>query len=195
MKDLSNVALIDMDGTIADFDQAMEHSLELLRAPEEEIYKTGLHKKHPKHIVNRMDLIRAQGDWWENLPKIESGFKIIEILKNIGFYMTILSQGPKDNPISWSHKVRWCKKNVPELDITITRNKGLIYGKLLFDDYPPYITEWLKHRPRGIVIMPKQLWNIDFVHTNVYVYDNNIDFITKIIKAVKNRKPGDDIQL
>jgi len=195
MKDLSNVALIDMDGTIADYDKAMEDSLELLRAPEEEVYKTGLHKKHPQHIYNRMDIIKAQGDWWENLPKIESGFKVVEVLKDLGFYMTILTQGPKDNPISWSHKVRWCKKNVPDLDITITRNKGLVYGKLLFDDYPPYITQWLKHRPRGVVIMPRQPWNVDFEHKNVFVYDNNLDAITKIIKVVKNRQPGEDIKL
>jgi len=52
----------------------------------------------------------------------------------------ILTQGPKKNPASWSGKKKWIDKNLgQDVDITITRDKGLVYGKVLVDDYPGYI--------------------------------------------------------
>jgi 5'(3')-deoxyribonucleotidase len=190
--DNENIALVDMDGTLANYDLAMERDLESLRAPCEEPYTTGLHKKHPPHIVARMDMIKSNGDWWENLPKLKMGFDILEILLSYGFYISILTQGPKTNPVAWEHKVRWCKKNVPDLDITITRNKGLVYGKVLVDDYPAYIKQWLKWRPRGVVIMPGHPWNRDFSFPNVFRYDgHNLEAVKSLLRKVRDRKAGE----
>ena len=190
------VALVDMDGTLADYDQAMTRDLEKLRSPQEEPYVTGLNKRHPKHIWERMSLIKSRGEWWENLPKLKMGFDILKILKQLDYYISILTQGPKDNPVAWSHKVAWCKKNVPKLDITITRRKGLVYGKVLVDDYPPYITQWLQHRPRGLVIMPGHEWNKDFSHVRVIRYDGtNLPTVKEALIKAKERKPLDSVDL
>lgn len=162
------IGLIDLDGTLANYDGAMQKSLDTLSAPEEKVEETGYHKPHPPHIWARMNLIKESGEWWEDLPRFKLGFNVLEILKELDFYISILTQGPKANPIAWSHKVKWCCKNVPDLDITITRNKGLVYGKVLVDDYPEYVQQWLEHRPRGLVIVPAQKWNLNFKHSNVY---------------------------
>jgi hypothetical protein len=60
--------------------------------------------------------------------------------------------------------------------VTITHDKGLVYGAVLVDDWPDYILKWLEHRPRGLVIMPAHDHNAGFTHHNVVRYDGtNID--------------------
>ena len=56
-------------------------------------------------------------------------------------------------------KVRWVEKHLGDIDCTITRDKGLVYGKILVDDYSGYIKDWLDFRPRGLVIMPANDYN------------------------------------
>jgi hypothetical protein len=117
-------------------------------------------------------------------------------MQELGYYLSILTQGPKANPVAWSHKVKWCFKHVPNIDITITRNKGLVYGKVLMDDYPEYIQQWLEHRPRGLVIMPAQKWNVDFTHPNVIRYDgSNLLEVRRALEIVKDRKPGETLKI
>jgi hypothetical protein len=44
----------------------------------------------------------------------------------------------------------------------------LVYGKVLYDDFPPYILRWLEWRPRGKVLMLDAQHNRDFTHPNVF---------------------------
>lgn len=67
-------------------------------------------------------------------------------------------------------KVEWCHKNLPMekgISVSLVENKGLVYGRVLVDDYPPYVESWLKWRPRGLVIMPAHDHNVSFSHPNV----------------------------
>lgn len=196
-KDTENVALVDLDGTLADHDLALTQEMVKLRGPNEPIFFTvSDHKKYPPYIRARMNLIRTQGSWWENLPPFKLGFDVLEILREEDFYISILTQGPKVNPIAWSHKIIWCLKHVPDLDVTITRNKGIVYGRLLVDDYPEYIQLWVKHRPRGIVIMPANIGNATFTHPQVLRYDGtNLPQVRALIKKVRNRKHGELVKI
>jgi len=193
---IDDIALIDLDGTLCNYDFAMQRDLDSLLSPREKRYVIGLHKKHPPYIVSRMDLIKSNGEWWENLPRFELGFDVLCLLKKYNFYISVLTQGPRSSPSAWSHKVLWCKKQIPEMDITITRRKSLVYGKILVDDYIPYIEQWLKSHPRGLVIMPAHEWNQNFVHPNVIRYDgNNLKEIERAVKIAKNRKSGETLKL
>jgi hypothetical protein len=69
--------------------------------------------------------------------------------------------------MAWAEKVLWCEKHIPDAEITITYKKGLSYGKVLYDDYPPYIFEWLKWRPRGRVLMLDAPYNQDTSHPRI----------------------------
>ena len=184
------VALVDMDRTICDFDLAMQRDLESLRAPSEPSRVIGYGQDHPPYIWKRMKLIKSRGEWWENLPQIERGFAVLDIMRELGYYISVLTQGPRDNAEAWSHKILWCKKNLPGTDVTITRNKGLVYGRVLMDDYPEYIRQWLEHRPRGLVIMPDQKWNQDFEHPNVLRHTDNIDEVRDALVEARDRKDG-----
>ena len=142
----------------------------------------------PAYMHERMKLIKASGAWWENLPRLEFGFLVMDVLRQEDFRIVVLTQGPKENPTAWSHKVAWCMKNLPGTEITITRDKSLVYGKILVDDYPGYIQPWLEWRPRGLVIMPAQPHNHGFVHPQVVRFDGtNLDEVRARIAEAKKR--------
>ena len=190
MSKSENIALFDMDGTICDYDRGLFEGLEKLRAPEELIYRHSIRDDSPEYIRNRADLIRASESWWENLPRLQLGWNILEIAKKLDYRIMILTQGPRKNPASWSGKKKWIDKNLgQEVDITITRDKGLVYGKVLVDDYPKYIERWLQWRERGLVIMPANESNKYFNQKQVIRYDGtNLEEVSKAMERVKLKK-------
>ena len=62
-KDTECVALVDMDGTLADYDLAMQRDLDAMRSPCEQRYAIGLHKKHPPHIWERINYPITKDHW------------------------------------------------------------------------------------------------------------------------------------
>lgn len=186
------VALVDMDGTIADYDKALIAWMNKLRGPGESEY-TGRIPDDP-YLEARRKLITMHSSFWENLEPIQRGFDIVEDLKTIGFSIHILTQGPRTNPEAWSGKVRWAERHMPNIPLTITRNKSLSYGRILFDDYPPYFTAWLKVRPRGLVVAVEHPWNRDVEHPNLVKYDGTYERRKAIFHRMEqafNRKSGE----
>jgi hypothetical protein len=160
--------------------------MELLRAPDEPVFEAWGPNNDIPHLKARMHLIKSRGVWWEELPELPVGMKIVEMLKELDFSIHILTQGtdPEKNTEAWSYKAKWAMKHLPGIPITITRNKGLVYGRVLVDDWPDYVLKWLKWRPRGQVIMPAQKWNKDFSHPNVFRYDGTKDIELKRILQI-----------
>jgi 5'(3')-deoxyribonucleotidase len=119
----------------------------------------------------------------------------LEIAKNLDYKIMILTQGPRTNPSAWSGKKKWIDKNLPETDITITRDKGLVYGKILVDDFPEYIERWLTWRKRGLVIMPANSENAGYKNPQVIRYDGaNLDQIRNAMLIVKKRKAREPLK-
>jgi 5'-nucleotidase len=189
MSEQKNIALFDMDGTLCDYDLGLFEALEKLRAPNEEIYKPSMSRDFPDYMQNRADLIRSSEGWWANLPKFKLGWDVLEIARKLEYEIMILTQGPRRNPASWSGKKKWIDSNLgPDVDITITRDKGLVYGRVLVDDYPEYIERWLQWRKRGLVIMPANESNSGFTHGQVIRYDgSNLDEVANAMERVKFR--------
>lgn len=161
-----SIALVDMDGTIADYDTGLRTVLEKIRSPEETgpIVTHGSKKEMNPFYRNRVNVIRSQVGWWENLGILRDGFRILEMLKALDFEVHILTKGPEGSPNAFTEKFRWCQKHVPGIPVTLTEEKSLVYGRVLVDDWPPYVEPWLKVRPRGLVIMPDRPWNQGFSH-------------------------------
>lgn len=181
------IALVDMDGTLCDFDAAIKDALLKLRAPNEEDDK--LFSEKLPHIKARWDLIKSQPGFWRNLKPLESGFRILDILRELEFDIHILTKGPAKSTNAWTEKVEWCQEHVPDASVHITQDKGLVYGKVLVDDYPNYIDRWLEWRPRGLVIMPSHDWNKDYKHDNVIKYNGEMDdaVIRSYLEDLKNK--------
>lgn len=172
------IALIDMDGTLCDYEGAMNEGLRAIAAPGEKMPEN-FDEDIPEYMKNRQSLIKKQVGWWENLRFTDFGQKILSKLRELKFELHILTKGPWSTTSAWTEKVKWCRTNVPDASITITEDKGLVYGRVLVDDYPGYIERWLEWRPRGTVIMPSYPYNAGFEHPNVFRY----------------RGPSDDPQL
>lgn len=170
-----NIALFDMDGTLADYEAGLRKDLAKIAAPNDPHYPD-LHNT-PDWIEQRIRLIRTQPGWWQKLQPIPLGFTILKTALETGFHTRILTKGPRKSTNAWTEKVLWCQHHIepidPRMQITITEDKGLVYGKVLVDDYPPYMDRWLQWRPRGLGIMPAQKWNEDYKHPNVLRYDGN----------------------
>ena len=172
-KDL--VALIDMDGTVADFDGAMVRELGRLASPGEPppIGDDGKYIDAP-HIRVRRKLIRSQPGFWRSLKPYKPGFDILAVLKELGFRCCVLTKGPHGEPAGWTEKVEWCRKHLPGMPIVIAEDKSLVYGRVLVDDWVEYYMGWLAHRPRGLVIAPAQAWNGDEAyHPQVVRYNGD----------------------
>ena len=177
------VALIDMDGTIADFDGQMRKDLAALASPAEQPMANegeGTDDFDPSWLKARKHLIKSQVGWWEGLPPYAPGMEIAAMLKDAGFSLTVLTKGPYKAYRAWSEKVNWCRRHLPDAGVTITEDKGLVYGKVLVDDWPAYGIRWLEWRPRGLLIVPAHPWNeIDryppAIRGNVFRYTGTED--------------------
>lgn len=162
---MDNIALFDMDGTIADYGGAMRRDLEYLYSPDEPRLDSLWYV--PAYIENRMDMIKSVPGWWRNIPPITLGLQLLKAAQEIGYEVHILTQGPRNRSHAWKEKIEWVRDHLGDVDVTITRNKGLVYGKVLVDDYPDYMRKWLKWRSRGLGIMPENYNNKDFEHEQV----------------------------
>ncbi|MEO6434459.1 MAG: hypothetical protein ABIP55_01695 [Tepidisphaeraceae bacterium] len=188
-----NVCLFDMDGTLADFEGHMMRDMKALRQPGEALPDVHGRDPHPAYIESRQHLIKSQSGWWRNLPKLQRGFDVLAVAREIGFKIHILTKGPRRTPVAWAEKLQWCQEHIAgDVDITITFDKGFVYGKVLVDDYPEYILRWLQWRPRGLVIMPVHDHNRSFSHPNVVSYDATAESLSVVRQRMQqafNRPP------
>lgn len=160
--------LVDMDGTIAAFNEAMEEALKGLLAPGEEPRLTAEDEENFAYMKARRRLVKSQPGWWLNLKPIERGFRIVAMMEELNFKISVLTRGPKPHPLAWAEKVQWVQKYLPgRRTIVMDDEKALVYGRVLMDDWIPYIEPWLKVRKRGLVILPDQPWNAGFEHERV----------------------------
>lgn len=193
------IAHFDMDGTLFDYDGAMRRDLKALAAPEEADYivldnEVNLHalEQYP-HMKTRMDMIKKVPGWWRNLQKHKPGWDVYEVTKRIGFCCKILTKGPWSKAHAWAEKHE-CINDHFGHDVEVTmvsgqEDKGNVYGRVLVEDYPPYILSWLQHRKRGLVILIDQPYNKGFEHENVVRYrGNNLDYVTTVLQAAYDRE-------
>lgn len=154
MNDDDKVALVDMDGTLCDFRGALDHDVRRV------LDGRGENVQVPACVIQEIEwLIRGQAGWYRNLKPLQLGFDIVRLLQEIGFRIMIMTKSSKESKNAWSEKVAWIAEHLPEVDVTVTQDKSLVYGRVLVDDYPNHFLKWMDHRPRGIVVMPSQAWN------------------------------------
>ena len=190
------VALVDLDNTLADYDGAMQHELAKMRSPHDPPLPTWSRDDEPPWLEARRRLVALRPGFWRELPRLAAGFEVYNALVAIGFDIMILSKGPTTKTAAWMEKADWCAVNVPNAEVTITHRKSLTYGRVLVDDWPPYVEPWLETRPRGLVIMPAQPWNEGFTHPNVYRYaDRDVLKLHRVLKAAYDRTSGEPLVL
>lgn len=151
----AKIALIDLDGTVADYDQAMQSRMLEMMCPYEQQQYTlygVMPDRNLSYIKSRRDAIARVPGFWSGLSVIPAGMRIVEELGRIGFKRQVLSKGPESKDDAWAEKKSWSREHLPEIGVCITEDKSNVYGRVLFDDWPEYYEAWLEHRPRGLVI-------------------------------------------
>lgn len=190
------IGLIDLDGTAADYDTEMWRQMNLIRAPgEPEIeQRPTFDEDVPTYFTARRKMIQRQPGFWRNLKPLPLGFEVIADMREIGFALHVLTKGPKTTPNAWSEKLEWCTEHLPDATVTISGDKSLVYGRVLFDDFPPYIEPWLARRPRGQVVCLAHPWNAEYAegggkqHARVFRYDgSNREGLRKVLRRAFER--------
>lgn len=158
------IALIDLDGTVADYDRAMRREMLRLQSPGEPEYTERLVTGDDEvpYMEARRKLIQAKAGFWSSLPLIQAGFEVVGLLREVGFGLHVLTKGPRSTPTAWTEKLQWSHEHLPDALVTVTSDKSGMYGRVLVDDFPPYFTKWLDVRARGLVICVAQPWNRDY---------------------------------
>lgn len=190
------VALFDLDGTLADHNGELRRRLDRMRSPGEpsDLPAAISWETAPEYLRERMKAIRGNPGFWINLPPLQAGFEVLEAAPRIGFQIEILTKGPRHSPIAWMEKLQWCDRHLAGYphQVTITMDKGLVYGKLLVDDYPDYVLRWLRWRKRGTVILPDQPWNRGFEHPQVHRHAGDSGALTAVLEGVVARARAEE---
>jgi 5'(3')-deoxyribonucleotidase len=171
----------------------MDERMRLLATPEEiekGIYFPREQSTEPAHIRERRRLVKRQPGFWRDLRKFDLGFAVLDLAMRAGFSIDILSKAPRMNWPAWSEKVEWAHKHLPMdqgIRMNLVEKKGLFYGRVLVDDFVPYVTDWLTYRPRGLVIMPAHPHNQGFEHPQVIRvgFDIAYDGVRSLDKALE----------
>ena len=165
------VALLDLDSSLVDYEGRLrERLLETVSPMEAEWFHQhadNLWSSPPAWLKARTRFIKHEPGFWLGLSVIPFGMELYRLLGEQGYKRIILTKGPRKNPAAWAEKVRWCEQHVPDAGITITHSKDLVYGRILYDDWPEYILSWLEWRPRGKVLMLDADYNRHLQHPNV----------------------------
>lgn len=182
---------VDLDGTVADYDRRMQEELFKLRSPQEALPPDRSQADYDDlpHMKARRHLVKSQPGFWRNLPRIERGFEVVDVMREIGFRINVLTKGPKVFP-AWTEKAEWAAEHMSYASVTITQHKHFHYSRVLFDDWPEYWQPWLKVRPRGLVISVAQPWNAGIEHPNFVRYDGtNLARVREMLQRAFDRKP------
>lgn len=187
--------LVDLDGTVADYSKALQRDeLAILSPNETPRLEPEAEDEYP-YVKLRRRIIKSQPNWWFNLEPIERGLRIVKLMDELGFRITVLTRGPRSNPNAWAEKVSWVKVHMPASSrvCVMDDEKAIVYGRVLMDDWVPYVKPWLRERPRGLVIMPDQPWNQGFEHPQVIRHTGeNDDEIRAALIAQRDRKLEDE---
>jgi hypothetical protein len=181
------IAFFDLDDTLCHYKAAVERDMTKLMLPGEGPYVYP-EDDAPAYMHNRISSILCNEDWWYNLMPIERTFNLMYEFSNEGFQPHILTAGPKRHPGAWAGKKRWVDRYFgKDIPMTITRDKSLLRGAVLVDDYPKYFLPWLDSNPEGLVFYLDGEQNRDVKHDRAfpfgvdpYVSRENEDIFKKI---------------
>lgn len=183
------VALFDMDDTLCDTSGQRARDLTKISEEGTEIISDFRDPRCKPYIQKQLKLIMSQPGWWENLPSLNDGFELYALAQEEGFETQIISKAPKIYDLAWTEKKRWCDKYVKGSELTLTQYKSRYDGEILFDDWTPYVTKWLKRHPEGRAVIPSREWNLQYKHERAIHYNrHNLEEVRNVLKEIKKNK-------
>lgn len=181
------IALFDMDETLVNFQGPLREALLRMKGPNEDMPENLWDM--PEHWYARAQAVKRVPGFWRNLPRLQWGWDVLEICRDIGYDIHILTKGPTTGPRAWSEKVEWVHENIPDATLHITEDKRIAYGRVFVDDYWPFMELWLRHRPRGLGVVNYP----SHVHPNLISVHDGMDAVRKKLQEAFDRAPKESI--
>lgn len=150
---LKPIAFLDMDASVADYDHAALRDMNELASPDEPPLINLMIDQNPPHLEARRHQVSSKPGWWRGLRPIPEGMALVQLFRDLGFRLVILTKGPRGKNFAWAEKKDWCDTHIPDADVIVTTVKDCMVGSVLYDDWPPYFEAWLETNPTGLVIM------------------------------------------
>jgi hypothetical protein len=179
--DPDKVALFDMDETLVDFQGPLREALATTLGPDEAM-PTDLWDM-PDHMYRRGQFIKRVPGFWRNLPKLKWGNDVLDIAREIGYDIHVLTKGPTTGSLAWKEKVDWVRAEMPDATLHITDDKRIAYGRVFVDDYWPFMELWLQNRPRGLGVVN---YSSD-KHPNLVSYDDGLEVVRDRLQEAYDR--------
>lgn len=165
------IALFDMDDTLCDYIGQLKRDLSEFFEDSTPIIQDLYARKVSPEAKLRIREIRNRAGWWANLPRLEGGFELWNLTKELGFSNCILTKGPYRCDNAYTEKRQWQKRELPDAKgFTITDDKSRYDGTILIDDFPTYLASWIKKHPTKLCIMPVKIYNQEFQSPRVINY-------------------------
>ena len=113
-----HIALVDLDGTVADCDGALRDAMETLRSPDEPARTdTPIHRgtsqdgSTPARILAELEKDPA---WLRSRGRASES----------RVWLHVLSKGPRKNGSAWGEKLEWSIEHLPDATVTVTGDKS-----------------------------------------------------------------------
>jgi len=183
---MKKIVLFDMDDTLCDYRGKilMDVNKQIGTKNIEEI--DPFNNQLSPEIRGAIKEIRRGGDWWNNIPIIQSGLALWHYFGLLGIERHILTKAPfgKEDSNGWAEKFEWYKKFLPEAkNFTETLDKEYVFGDIIVDDWTPYIIPWLNRWKTSVAIIPELDYNREFKHERAIHYSGrNFKDIEKFLK-------------
>lgn len=136
-------------------------------------------EQNPPWLQERERMVRSMPGFYKNLAEIPMGMYLFRNLLQKHFECHIATKCPSHNSaIAAMEKIQWCEAhlNFDMPKVTICGDKSLLFGDLLFDDWPGYVAPWLERHQDGIALMLEQPWNMGYKHERLIRVENKNPF-------------------
>lgn len=118
------VALFDIDDTLCDTTGQTNLDLRKVFNDGREIITDYTSERCQAYMRREIRRIRSQPGWWTNLPRLNDGFQLYNLMQSEGVEIEILTKMPETYPLALWEKLQWRKKNTPRANnINLTLNK------------------------------------------------------------------------
>ena len=99
------IALFDLDDTLVDYQGQLLRDLQSIASPgEPPIESIHLYAGDIPYLEARRHVITSQVGWWRKLPRLQLGWDILEVAREIGYSIAVLKKGHRENTLLGARK-------------------------------------------------------------------------------------------
>jgi 5'(3')-deoxyribonucleotidase len=172
----NKIALIDVDGVLANIHGSLAEQMDC------SFVHTWNSPQNSDEANNQLNHIKSRQSFWEEVPRIQTGFEIVSLVKSHGYEVHFVSGIPKCGGRALVGKLNWINRAFPGYPFHLTQDRSILKAHLLVDDGPDFVKPFMQKNPGTKVLMPQWDYNQEFLKSfatteMIIGYDrNHFDF-------------------